>query len=164
IHSHSTDDTYLVTPVEGLSWLKRLALTRQVSAMGQMGSVGTQSPASSPWGKSSLPEALDKPYTLTGSDLYRINCQACHNVEGVGLPPEIRSLIDAVRATSPDFIRGQMEKRGMTLDPATLKDMTTQADSALRERLKHGGDKMPPFPHLQGAEIDALFDYLQRLA
>jgi mono/diheme cytochrome c family protein len=158
------DDGYVVTPVEGQSWLKRLGLSRQITAMGQMGSVGQHSSVSSPWGQSSLPEALDKPFTLTGADLYRINCQACHNIEGIGTPPEIRSLIDAVRATSPDFIRGQMERRGVTMDNATLKEMTAQADAAFRERLNHGGDRMPPFSHLAGAEIDALLDYLKRLA
>jgi mono/diheme cytochrome c family protein len=158
--------TYLVTPVEGRGWLKRLSLTRELSAMGQMGStrVHPTSAVSAPWGKSSFPQELDQPFTLTGADLYRIDCQACHNVEGIGTPPEIRSLIDAVRATSPDFIRAQMAKRGMNLAEPAILEMTSQANAALRERLQKGGDKMPPFAHLQGAEIDALFDYLARLA
>lgn len=159
----TTPDAYVVTAVTGQSWLKRLNLTRQLSAMGQSGHVGA-SAATPPWGESSSPESLQKPFTLTGADLYRINCQSCHNVEGIGTPPEIRSLLDAVRATSPAAIRAQMAKRGLTLDAETVGQMTSQADTALRERLSKGGEKMPPFSHLAGAEIDALLDYLKVLA
>ncbi len=160
------EGAYVVTSVAGDAWLKHLGLTRQTSAMGRSGDVGAlpRSAATPRWGESSIAESLDKPFTLTGADLYRIDCQACHNVEGIGTPPEIRSLIDAVRATSPDAIRAQMSKRGMTLDAATIRQMTAQADTALRERLKKGGEKMPSFAHLEGREVEALFEYLKVLA
>lgn len=159
-------DSLMVTPVRGQSWLKHLGLPRERTAMGQMGSAGARAssvPASA-WGESSIPETLDKPFTLTGADLYRLNCQSCHNVGGVGSPPEIRSLIDAVRATSATFVRTQMGRRGSRPDEATVVRMTTQAEAALRARLKKGGERMPPFPHLRGAEVEALVTYLRSLA
>jgi mono/diheme cytochrome c family protein len=157
---------YAVTPVEGPSLLTRLRLSRQQSALGNMAAIGVRpsSANSSAWGTSSVPESLERPFTLTGADLYRLNCQSCHNVEGIGLPPEIRSLIDPVRATSPLVIQEQMAKRGLTLDPAAIKLMTSQAEASLRERLQKGGEKMPAFQHLNGAEVEALLAYLQSLA
>jgi mono/diheme cytochrome c family protein len=162
----ATGAAYTVTPVEGPSWLKRLGLTHRGSSMGQMGQMGLSpsSTAASAWGRSSFPESLEKPFTLSGADLYRLDCQACHNIGGIGLPPEIHSLIDPVRATSPAVIREQMAKRGVTLDAATLKQMTSQAEAAVRERLQKGGEKMPPFRHLEGVEVEALLNYLKSLA
>jgi mono/diheme cytochrome c family protein len=157
---------YNVTPVEGPSWLKRLGLSHRGSSMGQMGQMGAipSSTAASAWGRSSFPESLERPFTLSGADLYRLDCQACHNVGGIGLPPEIRSLIDPVRATSPAVIREQMAKRGVTLGAAQLKQMASQAEAALRERLQKGGEKMPAFRHLEGVEVEALLNYLKSLA
>ena len=133
--------------------------------MGQMGQMGPiPSSAASTWGRSSFPESLERPFTLSGADLYRLDCQACHNIGGIGLPPEIHSLIDPVRATSPAVIREQMAKRGVTLDAPMLKQMTSQATAAIRERLHKGGEKMPPFPHLEGVEVEALLSYLRSLA
>jgi len=136
----------IVTPVAGQSWLKHLGLSRRGTAMGQMGGAGVRPPSvgASKWGESSVPEALDKPFTVTGADLYRFNCQSCHNVGGVGSPPEIRSLIDPFRATA--------------------KQTTAQAEASLRKRLEKGGEKMPPFPHLRGSEVGALLAYLRSLA
>jgi mono/diheme cytochrome c family protein len=155
-----------VTFVEGPSLITRLRLSRQQSAMGNVAAIGVRpaSATSSVWGTSSFPESLQRPFSLSGADLYRLNCQACHNVEGIGLPPEIRSLIDPVRATSPLVIQEQMAKRGLTLDPATIKLMTSQAEASLRERLQKGGEKMPAFRHLNAAEVEALIAYLQSLA
>ena len=123
----------IVTPVRGQSWLKHLGLLRGRTAMGQMGGAGARasSVSASTWGESSIPETLDRPFTLTGADLYRLNCQSCHNVGGVGSPPEIRSLIDPVRATSAPLVRTQMARRGVRLDDATVMQMTAQAEAAL---------------------------------
>jgi mono/diheme cytochrome c family protein len=155
-----------VTFVEGPSLITRLRLSRQQSALGNIATIGVRpaSATSSVWGTSSFPESLRRPFTLTGADLYRLNCQSCHNVEGIGLPPEIRSLIDPIRAMSPLVIREQMAKRGLSLDPATIKLMASQAEASLRERLQKGGEKMPAFPHLNSAEVEALIAYLQSLA
>jgi hypothetical protein len=114
----------IVTPVRGPSWLKRLGLSRERTAMGQMGGVGARasSVSASTWGESSVPETLDKPFTLTGADLYRVNCQSCHNVGGVGLPPEIRSIIEPVRATAATLVRAQMAGRGAPLKKQKQKN------------------------------------------
>lgn len=154
----------VITAVEGSSWLKRLGLTHQMSSMGKMGAMGdVPSSAAAPGGAASA-ESLQRSFTLSGADLYRLDCQACHNTGGGGLPPEIRSLIDPLRATSPVALRAQMAKRGVTLDEATVRQMTSQADASLRDRLQKGGEKMPPFRHLQGVEVEALLVYLKSLA
>jgi mono/diheme cytochrome c family protein len=155
-----------ITPVEGPSWLKHLGLSRQKTAMGQMSSTGgRRSAAGSPaWGLSSFPETLTQPFTVTGADLYRIDCQSCHGIGGAGAPPEIRSLLDAVRATSPVLARAQLAKRGVELDPKSIRQMTSQAEASLLERLSKGGQKMPPFRHLRGSEVRALLAYLRTLA
>jgi len=154
----------VVSAVEGLSWLKRLGLTHQMSSMGKMGAMGERpSSAATPGGPSGA-QSLQGSFTLSGADLYRLDCQACHNTGGGGLPPEIRSLIDPLRATSPVALRQQMAKRGVTLDDATVRQMTSQAEAAVRERLLKGGERMPPFRHLQGVEVDALLVYLKSLA
>lgn len=157
---------FVITPVEGPSWLKHLGLSRQKTAMGQMSNTGVRrSPAgSSAWGLSSFPETLTRPFTITGADLYRIDCQSCHGIGGAGAPPEIRSLVDAVRATSPALVREQLAKRGVKLDQELIRQMTSQAEASLLERLSKGGKEMPPFRHLQGSEVRALLAYLRTLA
>jgi mono/diheme cytochrome c family protein len=140
----SAEARFDIKPVEGPSWLKRLGLPRQKTAMGQMGHTGAgRSPAgSSSWGQSSFPQALGRPFTITGADLYRMSCESCHGAGGTGAPPEIRSL---VRATSS----GRRAAR---------------AEASLRERLHNGGQRMPPFRHLRRSEVDALLAYLRGLA
>src|SRR5207247_1601985 len=112
-----------VTPVSGPSWLEHLGLSRAGTAIGQMGTTGAvrTSAKSFPWGQSSNRETLEKPFKLTGADLYRISCESCHNVEGVGTPPEIRSLIDSVRATSAESMKAQMARAGVKMSDAEIK-------------------------------------------
>ncbi len=153
-------DHVVPTAVAGKSWLNRLGISRAATAMGQMGEAGARSGE----GRPSHDEGLDRPFTLTGEDLFRLDCRACHNTQGTGAPPEIRSLLDAVKATSPTAIRAQMTARGMAMDAATARQMAGQGEAALRERLRKGGEKMPPFPHLEAAEVDALLGYLRHLA
>jgi mono/diheme cytochrome c family protein len=155
-----------VTPVEGPSWRTRLKVPFDDSAMGRMGMVSGDSPVhpAQPWGSSSVLESLDKPSLLNGADLYRLSCQSCHNVGGSGLPSEIRSLIDPVRATSVALLREQMKRRGAELTDTAIQEMATQAKSSLLDRLKNGGDRMPPFRHLQPLEVDVLLSYLGDLA
>jgi len=102
--------------------------------------------------------------TLTGADLYRFNCQPCHKAEGAGLPPVIPSLIGPVRAASPAGFRAQMKARRYEMDAATIRELTSQSETALRERLKRGGEKMPAFEHLDAVEVNALLAYLKLLA
>jgi mono/diheme cytochrome c family protein len=44
------------------------------------------------------------------------------------------------------------------------RHLATQAEAAILDRLANGGQRMPPFRHLRGDEIDALMGYLGVLA
>jgi mono/diheme cytochrome c family protein len=155
-----------VTPVEGPSWRTLLKVPFDQSAMGRMGMASGDASGHPPqaWGSSSILESLDKPTSLNGADLYRLNCQSCHNVGGSGSPPEIRSLVDPVRATSVAIIREQLKRRGAEVSDSAVQEMASQAKTSLLERLKNGGERMPPFRHLQPAEVDVLLSYLGDLA
>ncbi len=103
-------------------------------------------------------------FVLAGADLYRLSCESCHEPGGTGVPPEINSLIGPVQATSAVLVRKQMKERGIDIDAKMVRELTSQAEAAIQTRLAHGGTKMPPFPHLQGAELEALRAYLNLLA
>jgi mono/diheme cytochrome c family protein len=179
----------VVTPVSGESWLHHLRLSVGSTRMGQMG--GSQPPSrtsrepplaevdrspSGPLGalirrfysllgdENRAAEALDEPFVLTGADLYRLDCQSCHGPDGSGAPPEINSLLGPVQGTSPALIMQRMKERGQPIDAAFARELAAEGDAPLRERLVHGGEKMPAFDHLKGAEVDALLGYLKRLA
>jgi len=79
--------------------------------------------------------------------------------------PEIPTIIDPVRATSWRWTESLMAKRGLTMDPAILQQMASQAETSLRQRINEGGEKMPAFvDHLQENDINALVPYLDVLA
>lgn len=101
---------------------------------------------------------------LHGSDLYRLNCRGCHGESGLGAPPEINSLINPVRATSVAAIMERMKNIGMDMSRADAAVLAKQSKAALLQRLHNGGQDMPPFPHLNEAEIRSLFAYLRQLA
>jgi mono/diheme cytochrome c family protein len=107
---------------------------------------------------------MDETFLLSGSDLYRLNCQSCHGPKGEGKPPEINSLIEPVRGTSPALIEQRMKSTGHPVGADMAKQLATEADSALRERLDKGGKKMPAFDHLNQDERRALLAYLRVLA
>jgi cytochrome c5 len=157
---------FTVTPVEGPSWIKHLGLTFGGTAMGRM---GTNAPPStvayqSRWNTLAGSESLARPFVLSGSDLYRLDCESCHQPDGRGSPPEVNSLIDPVRATSPALMEQRLKALGTPVDQALVRQMTTAAMAAIRTRLRNGGKKMPPFNHLEGPEVDALIAYLDELA
>jgi hypothetical protein len=79
-----------VTPVAGPSWLTHLGLPINRTSLGQ-GSGRYGPPPDQP--KESRVESLGVRRTidLTGADLYRLNCQACHGESGRGTLPEIKS-------------------------------------------------------------------------
>ena len=176
----------LVTSVSGPSWLKHLGLALDRTKMGQMGGQGEPQAAPrvepfpetprSPLGRAirrfysllraeprGSQEALDEPFQVTGADLYRLDCQSCHGPEGNGAPPEINSLLGPAGAASAAVMKQRMRERGVTMDDATLKSMAADSEKALRDRLVRGGEKMPAFRHLQGAEVDALIAFLKEL-
>jgi mono/diheme cytochrome c family protein len=105
---------------------------------------------------------MNEKFFLTGIDLYRLNCQSCHGPDGHGAPPEINSLIGPVEGTSPKLIEARMKKWGHPVGEKMARELASQAETAIRERLRKGGKKMPSFKHLDGEEVDALLQYLQK--
>lgn len=182
----------VVTPVSGPSWIKRLGLpSTRATAMGRVGgdrpapsSERREPPGLSTGGRPSgrvgrivdqilslfrtetkkSSDLMSQAFTLTGADLYRVNCQSCHGPDGTGSPPEIKSLLDPVRGASPTLILQRMEKLGRSIDEEMARELAAGAEATLRQRLEKGGEKMPPFKHLRGDEVEALFEYLKELA
>ncbi len=157
-----------VTPVEGPSWLRHLDLPLDETSLGRVGEWGPAVQSNpreqAPWGRSTGLEQANRPFALTGADLYRLLCQSCHRANGTGVPPEIRSILGPVQATSAVFLRKQMTERGLPADGAMLRQLAQQAQTALHTRLEKGGEKMPPFPYLEPLENDVLVAYLKDLA
>jgi mono/diheme cytochrome c family protein len=154
-----------VAPVAGPSWLNRLNIkyedTNLGRGAGRYGPSPSESPAATPGSK---PFVAGKPVQLTGADLYRLNCQACHRAEGTGAPPEVKSVFDLVQGSSIESIRQQLQKEGKTAGAAAIRKQAAQARSDLYRRIREGGQRMPPLAHLQEADIDALYAYLTELA
>ena len=86
---------------------------------------------------------------------YRLSCQSCHREDGGGAPPEIRPT-GLARATSRQFFRDKMKERGLPVDEAQLAQNAAQAETSLRDRIRKGGEKMPPFPQLDRAETESV--------
>jgi mono/diheme cytochrome c family protein len=109
-----------------------------------------------------LQKMINEKFLLAGADLYRLNCRACHGPNGDGSPPQIKSLIGPVQGTSPSLIEERMKKMGRPIGDELAKELAAQAEQGIRERLHKGGEKMPPFMHIDTEEADALLLYLQK--
>jgi len=157
---------FVVTPVTGVSWLTRLRISFDSTSMGRMGQ--NTPPASVKyeprWNQLAGSEDLNGAFSLSGSDLYRLDCESCHQPDGRGSPPEVHSLIEPVQAMSATFMEQRMKATGRPIGAAMARQMASSAEAAVRERLKKGGQKMPPFEHLQGREVEALLVFLKQLA
>lgn len=157
-----------VTAVEGGSWLNHLHRSLGQSSMGYTGRYGPTEPASAATGNMSpslLPIASsDREITLTGADVYRLNCRGCHGESGLGAPPEIHSVINPVRATSVALTLQRMQQVGMSMTHREAAVLASQAMTALVDRLHNGGQNMPAFHHLREPELRALLQYLEQLA
>lgn len=156
--------TVAATPVSGPGSLRRLGLQLQHSAMGWTGRLGPAADAAPPAWPRATPSVLPELSLLTGADLYRLNCRACHRADGRGAPAEILSVIDPIRATSPLMVRERMAAMGRPITAAFAGELAVGAREDVLKRLKNGGESMPAFDHLSRAEIDALFAYLEWLA
>ena len=152
--------TTAVTPVAGPSLLEREGLLFGESSFGRRGGPPASGISSR---RVSLPHLPGPGFILTGADLYRLNCASCHGASGAGTPPEINSVIGPTQATSSAFLQTQMRARGISLDSATARQLAAQSEKAFRGRLEKGGERMPPFRHLQGPEVDSVLAYLQGL-
>ncbi len=158
--------TFRVTPVSAPSWLEHLKISFDRTSMGRMGQ-NTPPPTvryEPKWNQLAGSEDLNERFVLSGSDLYRLDCESCHQPDGRGSPPEIHSLIEPVQATSASFMEQRMKAMGRPISAAMARDMAAAGEAAIRTRLLKGGEKMPPFEHLQGAEVDALLAFLRELA
>lgn len=143
----------VVSAVRGPSWLGRIGTSLNETYMGEMGGSGPPPPSqkrSEPDlsgaavdNQSGLAEALHETFVLTGADLYRINCQACHGINGEGRPPEIHSVLPVVHALV-----------------ALPED---QAIQGFLTFLGKPGEKMPPFESMQADEVGPLLSHLERL-
>ena len=154
-----------VTPVRGPSNLERVGLTMETSGMGRTGRWGpppTETPLPLPG--IAYSENSTRPSQLSGADLYRLDCQACHQADGNGAPPEINALIGPVQATSAAVMTARMEKIGRPITAAFALQLSTESKKALLDRLKNGGQKMPSFGHLTDKEVQALMAYLELLS
>lgn len=105
-----------------------------------------------------------KDFVLSGEDIYRISCRACHRPDGTGTPPEINSIIGPVQAASPQWMTERMKAIGRPADRAFIRQLTSSTEADLRKRFKAGGHDMPSFDHLSDDEINTLRPYLDQLA
>lgn len=166
--THDVSANHGPTAVAGESWLNHLHRSFDETSMGKTGQLGPSSaiPAAEfvRWQMGLAEEQANDTVTLYGSDLYRMNCRGCHGEDGMGAAPEINSLINPVRATSAAAMIERMKAIGMDMNRADAEKLARQSKAMLLDRLQHGGQDMPAFPHLRGAEVDSLVAYLRQLA
>jgi mono/diheme cytochrome c family protein len=153
-----------VTPVLGPSTLRRLGLKLQQTAMGWTGRLGPgpDSPVSPL--RVATPPTLSETALLTGADLYRLNCHACHRADGSGAPEEVNSIVDPIRATSPVMVQRRMEATGRPISAAFARQLARGARQDVVKRLENGGERMPSFGYFSRDESDALLAYVEWLA
>jgi len=156
-----------VTAVTGESWILHNHTAFGETSMGRTWDLG---PAPSVPGKEApswrlelSPGYATQIVTLHGSDLYRLNCRACHGELGHGAPPEINSITGPVQATSSSATMERMKKAGRDMSPSEANAIARDSKALLRQRLHMGGQHMPP-PSLSEPEIHALIPYLEQLS
>ena len=162
--SHSAD--MLPTPVAGESWLRHLARSFDETSMGKTGRLGPAEAVAELKNANFVSTAEHPTATvaLRGADLYRMNCRGCHGETGAGAPPEINSVINPVRATSAQLMLQRVKATGADMSRADAQHLAQQSRTMLLDRLHHGGQDMPAFPHLSEAEVASLVAYLRQLA
>lgn len=151
-----------VTPVAGPAWLTQLGVTLSETSIGRgSGRVGpTTRPASPPLTSLVVPSAV----TLTGADLYRLNCQACHGHSGAGAPPEVKSAVDPIRGVPLDVLRKQLKAQHQPEGQAAARATPRRVRAGILLRMHQGGQRMPSREHLSELELGLVFDYLTALA
>lgn len=135
-----------VTPVSGPSWVHTLGVDYGETSLGRGSGRYGPSPSDLATVRKAAEAILADTVTVTGEDLYRLNCQACHRAEGTGAPPEIKSILPAVQGSTLAHLRINVKR----------DDLYT--------RIEKGGQKMPARGHLQAADVDVLYAYLKQLA
>jgi mono/diheme cytochrome c family protein len=140
-----------VTPAVGPSWLTIHGLQLSDTSMGFTGAFGPglsdadgyQRQPNSGQRLGELPVRIKieigqpgHTFAMTGRDLYRVSCQACHGEKGEGRPPETASFAEALKA-NPE---------------------------ALGDHLVNGYKRMPSFRRLTAPELSAVRGYVTALA
>lgn len=151
------------TAVAGPSWLKHLGQPVRKAQLGRQGGTGS-APATAQSEPMPTRSNAGATFNLTGADLYRYSCQACHGPKGLGAPDEIPSLIQFVEASSAALLTARMKAQDHPVDEAMMRQLAVDGEKAIRDRLHDGGQKMPPFAYLRSDEVDALIAYLRSLA
>ena len=150
-----------VTPVAGPGWLTRLGVTLSQTSLGRgPGRYGPPERTATPAPSLGVPADV----RLTGADIYRLNCQACHGLEGRGAPPEIKSAVDPVRGVPLDVLRAQMKAQHQPPGEAEARARPERVRAEVLKRVHDGGQRMPSREHLSRGELDLLFAYLGVLA
>ncbi len=152
-----------VTKVQGPSWLHHLGRNMNESSMGQTGLWGPTPVQEEGAGAYKLNSALPEALPVTGADIFRYGCRACHGERGEGVPPEINSIIGPVQSTSAEFILARMKKSGAPISTTVANQLAAQSKALLLQRIHNGGQSMPPFPQLTPPEVQALVAYLDLL-
>lgn len=155
-----------VTAVEGPSWLEHLQRPMFESSMGETGVWGPspmQEQGAGPFLLSLPADFAERPLSMSGADLYRLSCRGCHGARGEGVPPEINSMIAPVQATSTELILERMKKSGAPISTAVARQLASQSQTLLLQRIHNGGVNMPAFPQLSPPEVQALVAYLDLL-
>jgi mono/diheme cytochrome c family protein len=135
-----------ISPVTGKSWLHTLGIDYRDTSLGRGAGRYGPSPSDPAAIHPDVPAPVVKMVTVSGGDLYRMNCQPCHRADGSGAPPEIKSVLPAVQGTTLQQMRGTFSRQD------------------LYARIEKGGQRMPPRSHLERADIDVLYTYLTTLA
>jgi len=155
-----------VTAVAGESWIRHNHTAFGETSMGRTWDLGPP-PASGEegpiWRLNLSPGYATHIVTLHGSDLYRLNCRACHGELGHGAPPEINSVTGPVQATSTAATMERMKKAGRGMSRSDANAIAKESKALLGQRLHFGGQHMPP-PSLSQTEIHSLLPYLEQLS
>jgi mono/diheme cytochrome c family protein len=154
-----------VTPVAGPSWLNQLGVRPGDTTLGRGGATYGPPPGERTSKPAPIPfDDIGRPVVLTGADLYRLNCQACHRAEGSGAAPDVKSVLGLVQGSSLALVRKQLHEQGKGNVEAAARAQSAKARTELHNRVLKGGQKMPPLAHLQEADFTALYAYLTQLA
>lgn len=159
----STGQDPLVTAVAGPSWLSHLGLKLNRTSLGQGAQrygPGADEKAESPREALGVRQSIP----LSGADLYRINCQACHRDDGTGAPPEIKSVLGPVQGSSLSLVRARLHQQHQPAAEETARAEVKRARAQVLTRLHQGGTRMPPRDYLREADLEDLFAYLMQLA
>lgn len=129
----------IVTPVVGPSWLNHLKLNFSDSSLGRgagrYGPTPTEPQTVTPGSTSFV---AGQSNVITGADLYRLNCQACHRAEGTGSPPDIKSLLSLVRDRLLSWFGDSFTARTRPRPPESGSKSPKRAASSIGE-FERGG-------------------------